>query len=167
MLESGIKTNLSDTPSLVVGGVTYTPSEAIAKVDSFLAVQTNAANAKNAYHTAITNEKTSNLAARTFRAQMHGYCIARYGADSPKLAEFSFTPAKPKKSLVTTKAIAAAKTKAARVARNTMGKKQKLKIKGSVDPKLVEALGQAQHPAAGAHCPAVPPGPAPAIGARG
>jgi hypothetical protein len=174
MLETGMKANLTDVQTLIVGGVTYTLAEAIAKIDGFLQTINDTTTAKNSYHTAVTTEKTYNVAARAFRTQMQGYVVARYGKDSPKLAEFSFTPSKPKKTTTAIKAIAVAKVKATRAARHTMGKKQKLKVTGVVDPALVAALSEVaphaaapQQPAGGsgggvAPPPVAPPAPAPA-----
>ncbi len=139
-LEAGIKANMSNVLTLVVGEVTYTVTELIAKIEALIQAQTDALNAKNDFHAAVAAEKTSNTAARVLRAQMHGYAVSRYGSTNPILSQFSFTPRKPKKTTAATKAVAALKVKATREARNTLGPVQKAKIKGSVDPAIAAAL---------------------------
>jgi len=132
-LEAGNRANLNVVQTLVVGGVTYTIPELLAKIDSFIGAQTDAINAKNAFHAAVTAEKTSNVSARILRGQMHGFAVSRYGKDNPILTQFSFIPTKPKKATAATKAVAALKVKATRQARNTLGSKQKAKITGTPD----------------------------------
>ncbi len=67
-LENGIKTNLNDVQSLVIDGTTYTIPELLTHVDGFISVQDAATKAKNDFHTAVTAEKASYSAARTFSA---------------------------------------------------------------------------------------------------
>ena len=155
-LQSGVAANLTDDHTMNIGGVAYTPSELKVKIQEFIDVQTKTIDAKNAFHTFVGNEKVSNAAARTFRNQVHGCLVARYGKDNAILTQFGFQPAKPKKTTVATKAVAALKVKATRTARNTMGKKARLKIKGTVDPSVIEAVAGHANPA-----PAPTPEPAP------
>jgi hypothetical protein len=132
MLESGIKANPNDFQNVGVGGTTFDLNGLIQHLDAFLAVLDAATKAKTDWHTAVTNQKASGSAARVFREQIRGLCIALYGKTSAKLGEFGFVPAKAKKTTAAIKALAVLKLKATRKARHTMGKKQKLSIKGTV-----------------------------------
>jgi hypothetical protein len=122
-------------------------------------VQTKAIDAKNTFHTLLGHEKVSNATARTFRNQVHGCLIARYGKDNAILTQFGFQPAKPRKTTVASKAVAALKVKATRAARGTKGKKQKAEIKGIVDPQVVATIVSGQNKAS-APSPAQPTTPA-------
>jgi len=126
-LEAGIKAN-------------FTVPELTAKIDSFLAAQTTAVMATNAYHAAIGAEKASNALAVVFRGQVEGFAVARYGKTNPILSQLGLTPAKSKKPSAAVKAVAVLKVKATRKARNTMGKRQKEKVVGAVDPAIAAAL---------------------------
>ncbi|HEY8039212.1 MAG TPA: hypothetical protein VIF15_05430, partial [Polyangiaceae bacterium] len=64
----------------------------------------------------------------------------------PKLEIFGFTPRKARTTTVKTKAAAAEKVVATRKARNTMGPKQKAKIKGTPAPEPVTTGTVAQAP---------------------
>jgi hypothetical protein len=139
-LQAGIKANLTDVQTLIVGGVSYTPVALEAKIDTYLAAQTAALNATNAFHSAVAAQKVSDADARVFRSQMQGYVISRYGKTNPIVSQFSFKPTAAKKTTTAVKAVAVLKLKATRAARNTMGKKQKLKITGTVDPSIAEML---------------------------
>ena len=61
------------------------------------------------------------------------WVIDNFGANSQQAHDFGFSPAKVAHMDVKTKAAAYDKSLATRVARHTMGKKQKSKIKGVVD----------------------------------
>ena len=138
-LQAGINANLH-AESLIVGGATLTGPQAAAQIDTFIAAQTATVNAKAAYHTAVTQEKTSDTAARLFRSQFQAYLVSRYGKTNPILQQFGFTPTKAKKTTAAVKAVAVLKLKATRKARGTMSKKQKAKIKGTVDPSIAASL---------------------------
>jgi hypothetical protein len=142
-LEAGIKANFTDVQTVIVGGATYTPPQLEAQIETFLAAQTLTLTTGNAYHAAVAAEKTSDASAKTFRSQIEAYAISRYGKTSPILSQLGFTPAKPKKVTTAVKAVAVLKVKATRMARNTMGRKQKLKIVGTVNPSIVAAISGA------------------------
>ena len=150
-LEAGIKANFTDVQNVIVGGTTYTVPQLEAQIEAYLAAQTLTVTTGNAYHAAVAAEKTSNAAATVFRSGVEAYAVSRYGKTSPILSQLGFTPAKAKKTTAAVKAVAVLKVKATRKARNTMGKKEKLKIKGTIDPAIAATLatGSAE-PATGA-----------------
>lgn len=162
-LQAGIKSNLKVDESLIVGETTYTVPALLGKIDGHLAAQIKTINAKNAFHAAVAEEKASNLDARVLRGQMKGYAVGRYGVANPILAQYGYTPAGPRRMTAATKAVAALKVKATRKARNTLGKKQKAKIKGSVDPAIAAALATRPSAVSPVNEPAV----APVVAAQG
>jgi hypothetical protein len=69
------------------------------------------------------------------RQNLTTYILGSYGASALQmLQDFGFTPPKPRggRKTASSKAQAVVQAKATRVARHTMGKRQKSKIKGSV-----------------------------------
>jgi hypothetical protein len=63
---------------------------------------------------------------------LKGWVLARFGAGSVEASEFGFAPRKTPVVSAQTRAAAVVQNKATRDARGTMGKKEKLKIKGVV-----------------------------------
>jgi hypothetical protein len=64
---------------------------------------------------------------------LKAWVLNRYGADSPEAHEFGYAARKVSVKSAATKAQAVALNAATRKARGTVGKKEKLKIKGSID----------------------------------
>ncbi len=120
--------------------MTFTGAQLSAQIDTFIAAQTGTVAAKNTFPTTVTNEATSNANARIFRSQMQGYVVGRYGKTNPILITFGFATTKSKKTTAAVKAVAVLKLKATRKARGTMRKKEKAKIKGTVDPSIAATL---------------------------
>ncbi len=70
--------------------------------------------------------------AHTTAANLKSYLYGAYGAESPIATQFGFSQKKPAVVSVQVKADAQVKAKATRVARLTMGPKQKADIHGTV-----------------------------------
>jgi mono/diheme cytochrome c family protein len=135
-----IQANHTDEDRILLGGVQYSVADINAKIQTFLAAQARTVSALNAFHEAVAAERASNAEAKAFRSQVQGYAIACHGKDSPVVAQYGFPAAGPRKTTAATKAVAALKVKATRAARGTLGKKQRAKIKGVVDPAIAAAL---------------------------
>jgi len=78
------------------------------------------------------------------RQDLRTYILGSYGtAALQMLQDFGFTPPKPRggKKTASTKAQAVVQAKATRVARHTMGKRQKAKIKGTAPAQPVTTPG--------------------------
>jgi hypothetical protein len=58
---------------------------------------------------------------------------ARYGVSSPTLADYGVNPRKPRVRTSEDKALAAAKSKITRALRRTMGKRQRAKIRATIE----------------------------------
>jgi hypothetical protein len=129
----GIGKNLQNVSSLPAGGstLTMTAIEALvqSRIDAAIAVNVARADWLDAtakYH-ALDAQVTPIVRG------LRRYVIAAFGENSPVLADFGFTP--PRKTVLTPEQNVAKALKAAatRKARRTIGKKEKLKIKGTVD----------------------------------
>jgi hypothetical protein len=128
---AGIKKRLQNVPSVVLAGVTYTPAALEALYENHLeaaaAVESLKAQWKAAVQAYETSSKT--LAKVTFGLRE----IVRQMFDNAPaaLADFDFTPRKTSQKSPVTQVVAAERNRATRKARNTLGPKAKLRIKGA------------------------------------
>ena len=126
---AGIQKHLQATSSLQLAGATYSPADLVKLIQS-RASQIAAVTAANAtWHAAVAAEKELNTTLTTVIQALRQYALNAYGATSPVLADFGFT-ATVRKPLTPEQNVArAAKAKATRAARHTMGKVQKLPLR--------------------------------------
>jgi hypothetical protein len=151
----GIQKHLQGVPSLPLAGATYSPADLVKLIES-RASQVAAVDTANAtWHAAVAAEKELSTKLAAVTQGLRQYVLNAFGAASPVLADFGFT-ATVRKPLTPEENVArAAKAKATRAARHTMGKVQKKKVTGT---------SAAAAPAATAPAPAastVPAQPAP------
>lgn len=85
-----------------------------------------------AFDKALAARDRAEVARLATDKKLKAWVVNEFGADSPEAQEFGFLPPKIGAKSVETKALAAEKLRATRVARGTMGKRQKEKIKGTV-----------------------------------
>jgi hypothetical protein len=90
------------------------------------------ATAKAAYHAAVENEAALYKVAQTIWLLLQAYARATFTGDTAALADFGYAPVKRTPETAATRALAAKKAAATRLARGTMSKKQKAKIVGTV-----------------------------------
>ena len=131
-------------------GASYTAAELKVvfqgDIDAFTAL--DAARAQVQQQVAIS--RVSRAKVREMRKALKGYILSAYGAQAVQMfADFGFSPPKTKSAkTAATTANAVVKAKATRVARHTMGKKQKSHIHGA--PATQPAKVQASAPEQGA-----------------
>jgi hypothetical protein len=129
----GTKQDFANTSSLVVAGKTYTPAQVIATLQSLVDLRVSVDTAKAASQAKLAEEKTQAPALRRFMSTYATFVRGSFGDQPDVLAHFGLVPRKPATPLtVEQKAVAAAKRKATRDARHTMGPKQKQDVKGDV-----------------------------------
>jgi len=160
-LVTGILANLADVTTFPIGGGSYSREELIARFQEGIAAAEKTKASKNQWHLDVQSERQAQAAVRALRKAMQRYLQGRYGSDSAKLGEFGFAPSKPRKTSAKTKATAAVKAKATRVARNTVGKVQRKAVKAAppASPPVASpppaspptAPSSATAPATGAH----------------
>ncbi len=78
----------------------------------------------------VAQEKSQKAAVTPILSGIRNYAAGQYGEKSPEFASFGFTPKKQGIRTVETKASAVEKQLATRVARHTMGKRQRAAIHG-------------------------------------
>jgi hypothetical protein len=140
----GIKKRLQNVSSVPIGGSTYTPADLVKLVQSRIDSASGSATAKANWHSTVVDHTTLNSKLTPVLRGLRRYVIDVFGEVSPVLADFGF--ASPKRATRTPeqKAAAAAKAKATRAARHTMGKKQKKSVKGAVTGIVVTPVTAAQ-----------------------
>jgi hypothetical protein len=130
----GIKKDLQNVPSLPAGGSTLTMTTIEALIQSRIDAANAVDVARATWLDATAKYQALNAQVTPVVRALRNYVIGAFGANSPVLADFGFTP--PRKAVLTPEQNVAKALKAAatRKARGTMGTKEKLKIKGTVDP---------------------------------
>ena len=131
-IATAIKTHLSGVPSFTFAGVEYTPEELIKLFEDQIAASQNVGSAKGAWLQAIDTEagllRTVDNVVFGLREQ-----VRQVFANNPAvLAAFDFTAREARKLPPETYVVAAAKARATRTARGTLGPKKRLAIHGTV-----------------------------------
>jgi hypothetical protein len=88
--------------------------------------------ARMAYHVAVAEERAVAAIVSPQRASLKVYLQGRFGKTNSQLQAFGFTPNRIPSKSVAAKATGLTTARATRVARNTLGKKQKSGIHGTV-----------------------------------
>jgi hypothetical protein len=159
-LVAGTKQHFSNAGSLMFGGVSYTPAQVEAFLQTIVDLRTAVDKAKADTKAKIAAEKAQMSALRGQVAAYVAYIRATFGSAPDILAAFGLKPKKARAPLTTEKKAAAiAKTQATRTARHTMGPKAKKKVKGTITtivtaPSATPAAPVTPSPAASA--PATP-----------
>jgi hypothetical protein len=147
-----IQKHLSGTVTLE--GVKYTPSRLAKMFQNGIDVADATDVASKAWHTAVATEKANTQELSGVQTTLRDHVSATFGPASTEFADFGFTPRAVRTVDAKTKADAVVKRAATRVARNTMGKRAKLKVTGATAAAAASAASPAT-PAA----PAAPGGP--------
>jgi hypothetical protein len=160
---NGIQKDLQSVASLPLDGATYSPADLVRLIQS-RATQTAAVAASYAaWRRDVAAEKELNARLAPLVRALRQYVINAFGRGSALLADFGFT-APARKPLTSEQKVArAAKAKATRVARHTMGPVQKKKVTGETAAAAAAAAAAsaqavATGPAPVATAPAAPPG---------
>jgi hypothetical protein len=129
---AGINSELASETSFVVNGTTFTKAELLARFQARLDAAERTKNDRTALHASVAAERQIATDAGTLRMGFKTWLQGRYGKNSSELQKFGFAQAKKPQRPVSNKSLGIAKNRATRTARSTVGKKQKLKIKGVV-----------------------------------
>jgi|HubBroStandDraft_2_1064218.scaffolds.fasta_scaffold05805_3 hypothetical protein len=128
----GIQKDLLNVQTLNLAGKPITPADLEKLVQSRIDSANAIAPAKAKWTAAVQAYKVLNKQVTQSVRALRTYVINTYGPTSTVLADFGFSPPKAAVKTPEVKATAADKALATRKARNTLGKKQKLAIKGTV-----------------------------------
>ncbi len=143
---AGIQKHLQTASSLPLVGSTYTPADLVKLVQSRIDSANGSATVKASWHSSVVEDRTLNTKVTPVIRALRQHVINVFGATSPVLADFGFTPPKRATRTPEQKAASAAKAKATRAARHTMGKVQKKGRQGCRHRHHRDA-----HPCAAAH----------------
>ncbi|HEY4015809.1 MAG TPA: hypothetical protein VGM06_20855 [Polyangiaceae bacterium] len=126
-------------PAFLIGGVSQTPAQMVAalqgRIDDANAVVTSRATWQNA----VAKDKAGSALSRSYVARMRQALLVAFADQVDVLADFGLTGRKTRVVTPEEKVTAAAKARATRAARHTMGKRQKAAIKGALEPSASEA----------------------------
>ncbi len=116
---------------LPLGATTYTPGSLAAFIQSRIDAANAVNTTKASWLAAVKTYEAINAQAKVVVSDLRYLVMAAFGPTSPKLADFGFKP--PNLAVLNSeqKAAAAQKRLATRLARQTRGKRQKAKIKGT------------------------------------
>ncbi|MGA2448001.1 MAG: hypothetical protein ABTD50_04920 [Polyangiaceae bacterium] len=119
--------------SVTLAGSSYTQQTLVQALQGVVDVLAASDTAKASWKESLKNVKDTKTKTLPLVSSYRSWIAATYGSAPSALADFGMTPRKvPTPLTAEQKAAAAAKRKATRVARNTLGKTQKKNIKGNV-----------------------------------
>jgi hypothetical protein len=148
-LSDGVSRHAGVIPTLVIDGHPYAAADIVAVLQEIIASETSAVTTHAQWRAAVAADRAERARRKTFLSGLQQALRVAFGGQIDVLGDFGLAARKPRTPLTPQqKAAAAAKARATREARHTMGHKQKAKIKGTVP--------QAANPPA-ATPPATPP----------
>jgi hypothetical protein len=131
----------------------FTPAQIAAKLQTLVNLRNDVDAAKATTKARLAAEKADMPALRTFMGAFVTYVKAVFGNQPEELADFGIHPKARAPLTVEAKTAAAAKRKATRAARHTMGAKQKKSVKGAVTGIVVTPVSAGQPAATAAPAP--------------
>jgi hypothetical protein len=155
---------------LTIAQVVYKVADLEARIQKDIGLSDAVDQSKAAWKADLQTERNSHKDIDPLLRAIKQYVLLNWGDSkeaSSTLDDFGYTPRKPRTVKPSTKVTAAAKAKATRTARHTMGPKQKEQIKGEVpapaasNAAATDTAPATLAPSAGAGTPAHTPGTAP------
>jgi hypothetical protein len=129
---------ISSGQSVVVAGTTTPQGQLVQKLQGMAAPYTAVDTVRDQYKQSLQVRDAQDAASSSYLAEAQKGVIALFGSTNPQLSQFGITPRKAKASLTSEqKVAAAAKSKLTRLARGTLGSRQKLSVTGTPAPKVV------------------------------
>jgi hypothetical protein len=158
-LIAGTKKHFTSATPVAFAGASFTPAQIETSFQTLIDLRTEVDTAKASAKAKVAAEKAQAPALRTFMAAFVSFVKATFGNSPDVLADFGLKPKKARAPLtVEQKAAAAAKRKATRAARKTMGSKQRKAVKGDVAGIVVTPLVAPPPVAAAPASPSAPTG---------
>jgi hypothetical protein len=139
---AGIQKYFSALTSLNLAGVVYTPTQLVALLQAYATAITALQALHAQLSAAVSEDRAQRKQMQVVLLALESFARNFFGSTSDKLADFGFAPRKASTVTVVTKAAALEKSKATRVARHTMGSKQKKSITGESDGPATPAVTQ-------------------------
>jgi hypothetical protein len=157
-LSAGTDKHLAGTTQVMLSGGSMAPADITAKLQAIVKLRTDVDSAKATLQAKIADEAADTPSLRAFMAAYVTFVKAAFQGAPDVLADFGLHPKARAPLTVEAKTAAAAKRKATRQARNTMGSRQKKNVKGTVTGIVVTPV---VNPPPAPSTPANPSSPAP------
>jgi hypothetical protein len=155
----GFNDPASTIASLVIASATVEKTDIVTTLQSRIDSRKTVESARAAWQTAVQADRTLELKTNPFVAALRGSLLASFAGNITMLAKFGLTPRQKPVTTPEVKVAAAAKAKATRAARHTVGPNVKAKIKGTVlttAPATASPTDPAPSPTQPAVTPAAP-----------
>ena len=162
---AGTTKHLAGVAQVTLLGGSLTPDQITSKLQTLIDLRSDVDAAKATATAKIATETAQAPALLALMGALGSYVKATFGSSPDVLADFGLAPKARAQVTVETKAVAAAKRKATRAARHTMGPKQKKAITGVVPDPLVIPT-HAPSPTVTTATPASPTAPATSGGSQ-
>ena len=158
-LIDGLINIASTIPSFVVGGATVPTKDIVTTLQARLDTAKATESARATWRTAVQADRDERAKTKTLVSVIKQTLLQFFAGKTDTLATFGLTPRKPRAVKPAGKVVAAAKAKATRAARHTMGKNQKAKIVGALDSGVITipVPGPTPIPASPAAAASTPP----------
>ncbi len=148
-LIDGLTKNSQILSSFNLGGTSVQSSEIISALQARIAAANTVQSTRAAWQTAVKANANERASTKALILSVTQAVQLMYGGSIDKLAEFGLKPRKTRTALTPEqKLAAAAKAKATRAARHTMGSKQKKSVKGTVTAIVAPTSPTASSPTA-------------------
>ena len=155
-LADGFSKHGSGITTILIGG---TP-QAVTDIVTTLQARINTANAvltsRATWQNAVVTDRAERVKTKAYVSGLKQALLVAFSGQVDVLADFGLTPRKPRVVTPEGKVVAAAKAKATRAARHTMGKNQKAAIKGTLPVPAPVVSTPAPTPVAPAPAPVTP-----------
>jgi hypothetical protein len=157
---AGMGKHLQNTTALTIAQVVHPVADLVARIHEDIAASDTTDQSKAVWQTDVQAERTKHKEVNPLLRGIKQYVLLTWGDSkeaSSTLEDFGYAPRKPRTVTPEAKVKAAAKAKATRAARHTVGPKKRLQIKGTVtEPVAPAAAAPATSPATPASPPAAP-----------
>ncbi len=131
-LADGLDEIAATIPTIIVGGAPVATKDIVAALHARIAAARVATSTRATWQAAVRSERDEREKTKALVGVVKQTLLASFAGQVDALARFGLTPRKPRVVSPDTQVAAAAKARATRAARHTMGKKQKAEIKGAV-----------------------------------
>ncbi len=131
---AGVKKHYANVSAMTFGSATFTAAEVEASLQAFIDLRAEVEAAKTLTKAKLMAEQAQGPALRGRIVALMAFVRAAYSNSPDVLADFGLKPRKvAAPATIEEQAEAAAKRRATRAARHTMGKRQKEKVKGTIE----------------------------------
>jgi hypothetical protein len=145
---AGIQKYLTSVTTLSLAGTSFTATTLVKLIQSQIDQINAVAAAKAKWNDAVETNRALAAQITPVLRGLRAYVLNTYGSGSSTLTDFGFSAPKTADKTPTVKVEAAAKAKATRTARHTMGKNQKKAVTGDVTSVTVTPVTSGSPPVA-------------------